>query len=45
MGHAGAIIERGRGTLESKERALTAAGARVVTMPWQVAEAVRDFIG
>jgi succinyl-CoA synthetase alpha subunit len=45
MGHAGAIIERGRGTLESKERALTEAGARVVTMPWQVAEAVRDFIG
>jgi succinyl-CoA synthetase alpha subunit len=45
MGHAGAIIERGRGTLESKERALTAAGARVVTMPWQVAEAVRDFLG
>jgi succinyl-CoA synthetase alpha subunit len=42
MGHAGAIIERGRGTLESKERALTRAGARVVTMPWQVADAVRD---
>jgi succinyl-CoA synthetase alpha subunit len=41
MGHAGAIIERGRGTLESKERALTEAGATVVTMPWEVAEAVR----
>ncbi len=45
MGHAGAIIERGRGTLESKERALTAAGARVVTMPWQVADAVRELLG
>ncbi|MBX5467445.1 MAG: succinate--CoA ligase subunit alpha [Firmicutes bacterium] len=44
MGHAGAIIERGQGTLESKERALTAAGARVVTMPWQVAEAVREVL-
>lgn len=45
MGHAGAIIERGVGTLESKERALTAEGARVVTMPWQVADAVRDVMG
>lgn len=40
MGHAGAIIERGRGTLESKERALSQAGARVVTVPWEVAPAV-----
>jgi succinyl-CoA synthetase alpha subunit len=45
MGHAGAIIERGKGTLESKERALTAAGAKVVTMPWQVADAVRSVLG
>lgn len=45
MGHAGAIIERGQGTLESKERALTAAGARVVTMPWQVADAMREMLG
>lgn len=42
MGHAGAIIERGRGTLESKEKALTAAGASVVTMPWQVVDALRE---
>lgn len=41
MGHAGAIIERGKGTLESKEKALTAAGATVVQMPWEVADAVR----
>jgi len=45
MGHAGAIIERGRGTLESKERALTAAGVRVVTMPWEVAPAVHEVLG
>ncbi len=44
MGHAGAIIERGRGTLESKEKALTAAGATVVTMPWQVAQAVAGVL-
>ena len=45
MGHAGAIIERGVGTLDSKEKALTAAGARVVTMPWEVADAVREMLG
>lgn len=44
MGHAGAIIERGRGTLESKEKALTAAGASVVTMPWQVVDALREAV-
>jgi succinyl-CoA synthetase alpha subunit len=44
MGHAGAIIERGRGTLESKEKALTAAGASVVTMPWQVVDALREVM-
>ncbi|AEJ41734.1 succinyl-CoA synthetase alpha subunit [Sulfobacillus acidophilus TPY] len=44
MGHAGAIIERGKGTLESKERALTQAGASVVTMPWQVADAVKEIM-
>lgn len=45
MGHAGAIIERGRGTLESKEKALTAAGVRVVTMPWEVAPAMKEMLG
>lgn len=44
MGHAGAIIERGRGTLESKEKALTAAGASVVTMPWQVVDALKEAV-
>lgn len=40
MGHAGAIIERGRGTYQSKVKALTAAGASVAELPWQVAEQV-----
>jgi succinyl-CoA synthetase alpha subunit len=45
MGHAGAIIERGRGTLESKRAALEAAGATVVEMPWEVAPAVKQILG
>ncbi|MDA8345238.1 MAG: succinate--CoA ligase subunit alpha [Thermaerobacter sp.] len=45
MGHAGAIIERGRGTLESKRMALEAAGATVVEMPWEVASAVKKLLG
>lgn len=45
MGHAGAIIERGRGTLSSKRAALEAAGARVCEMPWEIAPAVRAALG
>lgn len=45
MGHAGAIIERGKGTLESKTKALSAAGATVVEMPWEVAPAVKRVLG
>lgn len=44
MGHAGAIIERGKGTLESKTQALTAAGARVAHMPWEVAGLVQEAL-
>ncbi|PZN07145.1 MULTISPECIES: succinate--CoA ligase subunit alpha [Thermaerobacter] len=44
MGHAGAIIERGRGTYQSKVEALEAAGARVAALPWQVADLVREVL-
>ena len=36
MGHAGAIIMGDVGTVESKERALNAAGVPVARMPWQL---------
>ncbi|HEY3685539.1 MAG TPA: CoA-binding protein [Streptosporangiaceae bacterium] len=41
MGHAGAIVSAGRGTGESKVRALTEAGATVIDMPGEVGEALR----
>ena len=36
MGHAGAIIERGRGTYQSKIDALWNAGALIAELPWEV---------
>lgn len=36
MGHAGAIITRGRGTFQSKVDALQAGGAQVAELPWHV---------
>jgi len=36
MGHAGAIISRGRGTAESKIRSLEDAGVRVATIPSEI---------
>lgn len=41
MGHAGAIIEGNRGTYESKVEALTAAGASVAALPWEVSDLVK----
>ncbi len=41
MGHAGAIIERGRGTFDSKVKALEAGGAAVADLPWQVPELLK----
>ncbi|MDI6893807.1 MAG: succinate--CoA ligase subunit alpha [Bacillota bacterium] len=40
MGHAGAIIARDRGTVESKARALSEAGARVVSSPAEIVPAL-----
>ncbi len=44
MGHAGAIIERGRGSFASKRDALQAAGVRVAALPWEVAPLVHQAL-
>jgi len=43
MGHAGAIITRGRGTAASKVEALERAGARVARLPYEVSEIVAEL--
>lgn len=45
MGHAGAIIERGRGTFQGKVKALADAGAAVAELPFQVPELVYRALG
>jgi succinyl-CoA synthetase alpha subunit len=44
MGHAGAIIERGKGTFEAKVKALTEAGAAVATLPFEVPDLVKKAL-
>lgn len=44
MGHAGAIIARGRGTAESKLAALEAAGVKVARFPYEIPEMVRRLV-
>jgi succinyl-CoA synthetase alpha subunit len=43
MGHAGAIISRGRGTAETKVAALERAGARVARFPYEIPEIVAEL--
>ena len=41
MGHAGAIITRGKGTAESKIKAFNEAGVPVAEFPWEIPEALK----
>lgn len=45
MGHAGAIIERGKGTFQAKVEALDAAGVRVAELPFQVPQLAKEILG
>lgn len=42
MGHAGAIITRGRGTAVGKIQALKQAGVKVANTPWELPSLLRD---
>lgn len=44
MGHAGAIISRGKGTAEGKMRALEDGGARVASLPQEVPRLVKKVL-
>lgn len=44
MGHAGAIIERGRGTFEGKVKALESAGVAVAGLPSEIPVLLRPWI-
>lgn len=44
MGHAGAIIERGRGTAETKITALHEAGVKVIECPMEIVSAIRNML-
>jgi succinyl-CoA synthetase alpha subunit len=43
MGHAGAIIERGKGTYQGKIDALKAAGVHVAALPYEVPNIIREL--
>ncbi len=45
MGHAGAIIERGKGTFQAKVEALEAVGVKVAELPFQVPQLAKEILG
>ena len=45
MGHAGAIVVGNRGTYESKQKALQAAGVTVLATPSDVGGALKERLG
>lgn len=44
MGHAGAIVERGRGSAESKMRALEEANVKVAQMPEEIPQLMKEVL-
>lgn len=44
MGHAGAIIERGKGTFQGKVEALSRAGAAGAELPFQVPDLIKNVL-
>lgn len=44
MGHAGAIIERGKGTFDGKVKALTAAGVKVAALPDEIVRLIKEKV-
>lgn len=44
MGHAGAIIERGRGSAKSKIKALEKAGVPVANVPWEIGPLMKEAL-
>jgi succinyl-CoA synthetase alpha subunit len=42
MGHAGALVEKGKGTADSKLKAFAAAGVKVATFPTDIAQFVKQ---
>ena len=44
MGHAGAIVYENTGTVDSKVKHLTSAGAVVVEYPWEIADKLHELV-